>query len=45
MEELKKLPIGVEFFTDFKADNFYYVDKTGFIREFLRKVKIVNRLK
>ena len=36
MEEKKKLPIGIEFFKDFKADNFYYVDKTGFISELLR---------
>lgn len=42
MEELKKLPIGVEFFRDFKADNFYYVDKTGFIGELLRKRGVVN---
>ena len=31
MTEMKKLPIGIEFFRDFKSDNFYYVDKTGFI--------------
>lgn len=42
MEELKKLPIGVEFFRDFKADNFYYVDKTGFISELLRNRGVVN---
>lgn len=35
MDEMKKLPIGIEFFHDFKSDHFYYVDKTGFIAELL----------
>ena len=35
MGKKKKLPIGVEFFKDFKRDNFYYVDKTGFIRDLI----------
>lgn len=42
MTEKKKLPIGVEFFRDFKLDDFYYVDKTGFIGELLRTRGIVN---
>ncbi len=42
MEEKKKLPIGIEFFKDFKADHFYYVDKTGFISELLRTRGSVN---
>lgn len=33
MQKKKKLPIGIEFFKDFKRDNFYYVDKTGLIRD------------
>lgn len=33
MEELKKLPIGVEFFKDFKEDHFYYVDKTNTLKK------------
>lgn len=33
MNKKKKLPIGIEFFKDFKRDNFYYIDKTGFIRD------------
>ena len=34
MAELKKkLPIGIEFFKDMRTKGFYYVDKTGFIRE------------
>lgn len=33
MTEMKKLPIGIEFFREFKSDNFYYVDKTGFIEK------------
>ena len=42
MADLKKLPIGVEYFKDFKSDNFYYVDKTGFINELLKTRGIVN---
>ncbi len=42
MEELKKLPIGVEFFKDFKEDHFYYVDKTGFIRDLIESRGSVN---
>lgn len=40
MELKKKLPIGIEFFKDFQRDGFYYVDKTGFIRDrFNRRVR------
>lgn len=35
MAKMKKLPIGIEFFEDFKRDNFYYVDKTGLIRDLI----------
>lgn len=31
----KKLPIGIEDFGEFSADDFYYVDKTGMISELL----------
>ena len=42
MDERKKaLPIGIEFFRDFKKD-YYYVDKTAFIAEFLRTKGAVN---
>lgn len=40
--EKKKLPIGVEFFSHFKRDDFYYVDKTGFIRELIHSRGSVN---
>ena len=40
--EKKKLPIGIEFFDNFKKDQFYYVDKTGFIRELLETRGSVN---
>ena len=39
---MKKLPIGIEFFKDFKRDNFYYVDKTGFIRDLVNTRGSVN---
>lgn len=43
MEERKKpLPIGIEFFRDFKSNDYYYVDKTAFIAEFLRTKGAVN---
>lgn len=43
MEERKKaLPIGIEFFRDFKENDYYYVDKTAFIAEFLRTRGGVN---
>lgn len=42
MEWKKKLPIGIEFFKDFKRDGFYYVDKTGFIRDLVNSRGSVN---
>ncbi len=42
MTDLKKLPIGVEYFKDFKTDHFYYVDKTSFIRSLLDTRGSVN---
>lgn len=42
MEWKKKLPIGIEFFKDFKRDVFYYVDKTGFIRDLVNSRGSVN---
>ena len=43
MEERKKaLPVGIEFFRDFKLKNYYYVDKTAFIAELLRTKGAVN---
>ncbi len=40
--ERKKLPIGIEFFKYFKKDHFYYVDKTGFIRDLVKARGSVN---
>lgn len=31
----KKLPIGIENFEKLRSENFYYIDKTGFIRALL----------
>ncbi len=42
MEMKKKLPIGIEFFGSFKRDHFYYVDKTGFIRDLVNTRGSVN---
>lgn len=42
MERKKKLPIGIEFFKDFRRDDFYYVDKTGFIRDLINMRGLVN---
>ena len=38
----KKLPIGIENFEEFSAENFYYVDKTLFIKELLQNWGKVN---
>ena len=35
MEKRKKLPIGVENFSEFHTDDFYYVDKTQLIKTLL----------
>ena len=40
--ELKKLPIGEEFFDNIRTKGFYYVDKTRFIADFLRNRGSVN---
>ena len=40
--KLKKLPIGIEFFEIFQRDDFYYVDKTGLIRDLLNTRGSVN---
>lgn len=42
MARKKKLPIGIEFFDNFKRDDFYYVDKTGFIRDLVELRGSVN---
>ena len=42
MSKKKKLPIGIEFFKTFKRDHFYYVDKTGFIRDLIESRGSVN---
>ena len=33
----KPLPIGIEFFEEFKRNDYYYVDKTLFIKELIDK--------
>ncbi len=38
----KPLPIGVEFFEEFKRNDYYYVDKTLFIKELIDKKGKVN---
>lgn len=38
----KKLPVGIESFEEFSSQDFYYVDKTGFIAEFLQNWGKVN---
>ena len=35
MAELKKLPIGIEDFEKIRQEDFYYVDKTRLIEQFL----------
>lgn len=38
----KKLPIGIESFDEMRSEGFYYVDKTGLIRDFLNAWGKVN---
>ena len=38
----KKLPIGIENFGEFSSEDFYYVDKTLFIKELLQNWGKVN---
>lgn len=38
----KPIPVGVEFFGDFKKDGYYYVDKTLFIKDLIDKKGKVN---
>lgn len=40
--EEKLLPIGIESFEEIRTDEFYYVDKTAMIRDFLRRRGKVN---
>jgi hypothetical protein len=40
--KLKKLPVGIENFSEFSTDNFYYVDKTGLIIDLLNNWEKVN---
>ena len=42
MDTLKKLPIGMENFQRIREENFYYVDKTGLIKELLEREGVVN---
>jgi hypothetical protein len=38
----KKLPVGIEAFDEFFREDFYYIDKTGFISDFLHSWSKVN---
>ncbi len=42
MKQKRKLPIGIEFFKDMRTRDYYYIDKTGFIRELLDNYGSVN---
>ena len=42
MNEKKKLPIGIENFGKLRKENFYYIDKTGLIKELLNNWGEVN---
>ncbi|KIR03000.1 hypothetical protein P261_01815 [Lachnospiraceae bacterium TWA4] len=40
--DLKKLPIGVEEFSEFRENDYYYIDKTGMIKELVENLGKVN---
>lgn len=37
-----KLPVGIEDFEQIRKDDFYYIDKTGMIRELLNNMSYVS---
>ncbi|MDE7274632.1 MAG: AAA family ATPase [Lachnospiraceae bacterium] len=37
-----KIPVGVENFAEMRRDGFYYIDKTGIIRDLLENPRKVN---
>lgn len=42
MAEKAKLPVGIENFAEMRTENFYYIDKTGLIRDLLQNPAKVN---
>lgn len=38
----KKLPVGIENFAEIRKEDFYYIDKTGLIRDLLNNWGKVN---
>lgn len=42
METKKKLPIGIEHFEEMRREDFYYIDKTGMVKELLENKAKVN---
>lgn len=42
MAEKAKLPVGIENFAEMRKENFYYIDKTGLIRDLLQNPAKVN---
>ena len=42
MTRKKKLPVGIESFEEIRTEGFYYVDKTGMIRDLLDRWGKVN---
>ena len=42
MTEKVKLPIGIENFKRIRKEGFYYIDKTGLIKDFLKNPAYVN---
>lgn len=43
MNIMKKLPIGIEYFEERRREDFYYVDKTGMIKELLENKAKLDR--
>ena len=41
-QKQRKLPVGIESFWEIRKENFYYIDKTGMIRDLLQKWSKVN---
>ncbi len=41
-QNIKKIPVGVDSFEDIMQENYYYVDKTGFVQDIIDKSALVT---
>jgi len=39
MKERRKLPVGIQSFIEIRTENYYYVDKTAFVKKLIEEGK------